>query len=155
MENAAVCSDSLGRFVRRQSVIYNRALHELETGEKTGFWMPYIFPQLRSMAKNRKMFVFGLTDVAEARMYCNHPLLGHRLRVCCKALLKHTDKTATDIFGDADSAKLHSSITVFASVSEEGSVFHRVLEQFFSGQADACTIGYLSGKIVSVACRKY
>ena len=40
------------------------------------------------------------------------------------------------IFGDIDAMKLKSSMTLFSLVSEEDSVFHKVLKKFFNGQID-------------------
>jgi len=40
--------------------------------------------------------------------------------------------------------KLRSSATLFASVSEPGSVFHRVLDKYFGGLPDARTVSLIS-----------
>ena len=45
--------------------------------------------------------------------------------------------------GHPDDWKLCSCMTLFAEVSEEGSVFHKVLEKFFGGQKDGRTLGLL------------
>ncbi|MBQ8511399.1 MAG: DUF1810 family protein [Clostridia bacterium] len=47
------------------------------------------------------------------------------------------------IFGGIDAMKLRSSMTLFAAVSEDGSVFHRALEKFFGGKADQRTLELL------------
>lgn len=39
--------------------------------------------------------------------------------------------------------KLKSSMTLFALVSEDDSVFHQVLDTFFGGDADAATLNLL------------
>jgi uncharacterized protein (DUF1810 family) len=47
------------------------------------------------------------------------------------------------IFGSPDDMKLQSSMTLFAAVSEPGSVFERVLSQYFQGQRDTRTLALL------------
>ncbi len=145
----------LNRFLVRQEKIYSLALKEIEQGEKDGCWMWFIFPQLRGLAKSRKSFVYGIVDKEEAEAYLAHPVLGARLIECCKVLLKHKDKSAEDIMGDVDAVKFRSSMTLFALISEEKSIFHKVLEQFYNGQTDELTEGILNGKIVDITYRKY
>ncbi|MBQ3448000.1 MAG: DUF1810 family protein, partial [Synergistaceae bacterium] len=45
--------------------------------------------------------------------------------------------------GYPDDMKLQSCMTLFAAISEDGSVFHRVLDKFFGGQTDAKTLSLL------------
>lgn len=67
----------------------------------------------------------------------------------------HKDKTAEEIFGGTQAANLQSSMTLFSLVSEENSIFHKVLEQFFDGEADPVTSGLAYGSIVDISYRKY
>ena len=39
--------------------------------------------------------------------------------------------------------KLRSCMTLFASVSEKGSVFHKVLDKFYGGEMDNLTLSML------------
>jgi len=48
--------------------------------------------------------------------------------------------TASEIFGFPDDLKLKSSMTLFASVSAEDSVFHQVVNQYFDGEFDSKTV---------------
>ena len=149
-------NDCLTRYIKRYpATTFLRVLSELEKGKKETCWMWYVFPQLRGLAKSRKAFVFGISGEEEARQYLNHPVLGERLRACCEALLRHTDKTAEDIFGEGDALKLFSSMTLFAELGEENSVFHRVLNRYFKGERDRVTLGLLSGKIIDATVLKY
>jgi uncharacterized protein (DUF1810 family) len=58
-------------------------------------------------------------------------------------VLRHANKSASEIFGFPDDLKLRSSMTLFAAVSNPGSVFHRALEQFFNGEWDEKTMKLL------------
>jgi uncharacterized protein (DUF1810 family) len=66
--------------------------------------------------------------------------LSARLYELCDILLEHKDKSAVDIFGDVDTMKLKSSMTLFALTSEDYTIFDQVLEQFFDGQMDELTV---------------
>ena len=147
---------SLARYLKRYPVAtFLRVLSELRRGKKETCWMWYVFPQLRGLARSRKAFVFGITGEAEARQYLAHPILGERLKACCETLLKNTDKTAEEIFGENDAKKLFYSMTLFAWISEENSVFHKVLDRYFEGERDRVTLGLLSGKILDATVLKY
>ena len=133
----------LERFLRAQEDMYHRALAELREGEKRSHWIWYIFPQLQGWRSSAMAQLYGIRDLAEARAYLAHPVLGERLITCCEALLVHKDKTAEEILGAVDALKLRSSMTLFALVSEENSVFYKVLEQFYEGQKDPITLAGL------------
>ena len=67
-------------------------------------------------------------------------ILSARLLEISEALLKHKKKKPEAIFGYTDAMKLRSSMTLFALVSEDDSVFHKVLQQFYNGEMDELTI---------------
>lgn len=146
---------SLSRFIERQDAVFDEALSELKAGKKVGHWMWYVLPQLRGLGRSRKSYVYGLKDADEARAYLSHALLGPRLIACFEALLSHKDKTAEEILGEVDAQKLFSSATLFSLISEEGSVFHKTLEQFYDGRQDPLTAGLVSGKIIDATFLKY
>lgn len=138
--------NELNRFLQAQDrpgfggmTVYERALQELKNGKKRTHWMWFILPQLRGLGRSQTAFFYGISDIQEAREYLAHPILGQRLRDCCQALLTHKDKTAVEVLGDIDGHKLRSCATLFACLSEENSVFHRILEQFYGGSSDPKT----------------
>ena len=126
----------LDRFVSAQEDVYNSALAEIRAGRKRTHWMWFVFPQLRGLGSSPIARQFAIRSAAEARAYLVHPILGPRLLECCEALLELSSTSATDIFGSPDDMKLRSCVTLFASVSEPGSVFQRVLSRFFGGAPD-------------------
>jgi len=69
---------------------------------------------------------------------------GLRLREICTAVIAVQDRTAAEIFGEPDDAKLQSCATLFARVAEDGAVFERVLERFFGGAGCGRTAGMLT-----------
>ena len=131
---------SLDRFLEAQERMYDIALKEIKNGEKESHWMWYIFPQLRGLGQSRMSYVYGIDGIDEARAYLAHPTLSARLIEITRALLEHPDIIIDDLIGDLDVVKLQSCMTLFAMLSDEGSVFHQVLDCFYAGQMDEHTI---------------
>ena len=101
--------------------------------------MWYIFPQLRGLGHSPMAYLYGIDGKEDAAAYLRHPLLSKRLIEISTALLLHKGKCIEDIMGDIDALKLRSSMTLFALISEDGSVFHQVLDHFYAGVKDAHT----------------
>ena len=137
---------SVERFLEAQNGMYECALSEIRAGEKRSHWMWYIFPQLRALGRSETAMFFGIEGSEEAKIYLSHPILSARLVECCEALLEHENGSVYDIFGDLDSMKLRSSMTLFAYISEGDSVFCRVLEAFYDGNPDFLTIELLNAE---------
>jgi uncharacterized protein (DUF1810 family) len=130
----------LERFVEAQTTIYDQALSEIASGRKRTHWMWFVFPQLAGLGASPMSVHYAISDAAEAVAYLAHPVLGPRLVACAEAVLKHSNLTASAIFGYPDDLKLRSSATLFAFVSPAGSVFHRIIDVFFQGQPDEATV---------------
>lgn len=133
----------LSRFLKAQENNYKTALMEVKTGRKRSHWMWYIFPQVRGLGHSSMADYYGLDGREEARAYLADPMLGPRLLAISEALLELEDKDAARIFGFPDVLKLRSCMTLFAAVSEEGSVFHRVLDAYYHGEKDELTMARL------------
>lgn len=134
---------NLKRFVIMHDFDYKIALSEIIAGFKKSHWMWYIFSQLKGLGKSVQSDYYSISGLDEARAYLEHPVLSKNLFEITEALLEHSgSKTAFDILGD-DSVKLRSSMTLFALVSENNSVFHKVLDVFFEGKMDEQTLEIL------------
>ena len=134
---------SLERFVQAQARMYAFAYKEIVNGKKRSHWMWFIFPQLRGLGRSTMAYTYGIAGREEALAYLAHPILSARLTEITEALLALHGKTAVEIFGDIDTVKLRSSMTLFAYLSENGSIFHRVLETYFQGENDPKTLALL------------
>ena len=132
--------NSLDRFLEAQERMYETALKEIKNGEKESHWMWYIFPQLRGLGRSQMAYTYGINGLEEAKAYLDHPVLSARLIEISEALLKHKNQDIENILGDIDAMKLRSSMTLFALISEENSVFHQVLDCFYDGKMDKQTI---------------
>ena len=135
--------NSLDRFLEAQESMYETALKEIKNGKKKTHWMWYIFPQLRGLGSSRMSSIYGIDGIEEAKEYFSHPILSSRLIEITQALLIHPDVIIEDLIGDLDVIKLQSCMTLFAFLSEEGSVFHKVLDCFYKGKMDEKTLNML------------
>ena len=137
---------NLQRFVTAQAEDYQRALRELQRGQKKSHWIWYIFPQVAGLGHSPTAQEYAIRSRDEAVAYLTHAVLGTRLQRCCEALLKHNDRRIQDIMGRPDDLKLRSSMTLFAMLSSQDSIFHKVLGAFYSGHMDDRTVAFLNAK---------
>ena len=130
----------LDRFIEAQEGDYENALAEIRAGRKRSHWMWYVFPQFTGLGSSPTSIEYAIKSREEAKQYLAHPVLGRRLVECAEAVLRIDNRSAHEIFGSPDDMKLRSSATLFASVSPEGSVFHRLIDKYFEGKPDVRTI---------------
>lgn len=135
----------LARFVEAQEGDYASALGEIRRGRKQSHWMWYVFPQFEGLGASAMSRHYAIKSLDEAKAYLEHPILGQRLVECTEAVLHVEGRSAHDIFGSPDDVKLRSSATLFAAISPDGSVFHRLLDTYFDGRGDELTLGLLRG----------
>jgi len=129
----------LDRYINAQENDYERALAEIVSGKKVSHWMWYVFPQFQGLGMSSTSVFYAINSREEAEAYLYHNVLGTRLIEITNALLLHKDMTATEIFGKPDDMKLKSCMTLFSLISEEDSIFHQVLQQYFDGEIDLRT----------------
>ena len=141
---AARNSSDLNRFLKAQEHDYVRALAEIRGGRKRSHWMWYIFPQIEGLGHSSTARFYSIKNFEEAKAFLAHPILGARLRECAQATLSVEGKTAEEIFGFPDVLKLRSCATLFARVSESGSLFEQLLQKFYGGVADEATLRLLN-----------
>ena len=135
----------LQRFVKAQAPLYNTVLKELQNGDKRTHWMWFIFPQIDGLGTSPTAMLYAIKDMEEAIAYAAHPVLGARLLECSLIVAGLNGKSAHDIFGFPDEAKLQSCITLFSIVSPTVTVFAEVLSKYFNNEKDQRTIKILHG----------
>ncbi len=133
----------LERFVRAQTGVHERALAELQAGEKRSHWMWFIFPQIAGLGSSSMAQTYAIASLDEARAYLAHPMLGPRLVQDVDAVLGHDGKSAESIFGGVDAMKFRSCLTLFRAAAPEEPRFQRALDAFFAGQPDERTLARL------------
>lgn len=134
---------NLSRFIEAQEQSYPVALAELQQGQKRSHWMWFIFPQLAGLGRSATAQYYAIKSLAEARDYLDHPVLGPRLVECAETVLGIQGRSAHEIFGAPDDLKLRSCATLFACVASAGSVFERLLDQYYQGEREAKTLRLL------------
>ncbi len=132
---------NLERFLTAQASVMAHVMAELQAGRKQSHWMWFVFPQLAALGRSATAKFYGLRDLAEAKAYLAHPVLGARLVDCTRAVLAHAGKkTAHEIFGAPDDLKFRSCMTLFMLAAPQLDVFRSALDAFYAGEADENTV---------------
>lgn len=134
------------RFLEAQAQNHADALAELRSGRKRSHWSWYVFPQIHSLGSSAMSVRYAISGLAEARAYLADPVLGSRLVECVATMNEHADSSASAILGPVDALKFHACVTLFAQVSEPGSVFHQALAIHFAGQHHQATASRLAAE---------
>jgi uncharacterized protein (DUF1810 family) len=150
MSDAADPHD-LNRFVAAQDEVWPQVTEELRAGRKRTHWMWFVFPQLAGLGRSATAQFYGIAGLDEARAYIAHPVLGARLRQCCRWVLE-SRRPVHDILGSPDDLKLCSSATLFAVADPAEPIFAELLATCFEGHPDAATLELL-GRMVGEAGR--
>ena len=137
---------SLERYVKAQAPVYTRALDELRRGHKQSHWMWFVFPQIAGLGHSAMSHTYAVQSLDEAREYLAHPVLGVRLRECCRTVLALDGKTAHEIFRSPDDLKFRSCLTLFARAAPDEALFDDLLVKYFGGKEDPATLELLTGQ---------
>ena len=132
----------INRFISRQEKMYDIAYKEIKNGKKTSHWMWYIFPQINGLGKSDISKYYAIKDIEEAKEYFNNEYLKKNYLKLCELLIELDSNKVFDIFGEMDSLKLQSSLTLFYIVSDN-KLIHHVLEKYYNGEFDQFTTKYL------------
>lgn len=103
--------------------------------------MWFVFPQLRGLGHSDMAWRYGIEDLAEARAYHAHPVLGPRLRECFRLCLA-APGAIEDVLGPLDAMKLRSCATLFLEATGDPDA-QAVLDRFWAGIPDARTLELL------------
>ncbi len=129
----------LQRFVDAQNPVFEQVRAELGAGHKRGHSIWFIFPQLRGLGHSHMATRFAISSRDEAEAYLNHPILGPRLRECTRLVLLVEGRSINHIFGYPDDLKFRSSMTLFASTSDN-QIFKDALQKCCAGEPDLLTL---------------
>ena len=132
----------LDRFVQAQAPVIDRVQEELRAGQKRSHWMWFIFPQIAGLGRSPTARHYAITSRAEAEAYMAHALLGPRLVLCTELVNAVANRSVHQIFGSPDDLKFHSSVTLFAAVSENPA-FADAIARYFAGSPDRMTLDLL------------
>jgi uncharacterized protein (DUF1810 family) len=131
---------NLQRFVDAQDSVFAQVCSELREGRKRGHWIWFIFPQIQGLGYSSLAQKFAISSLEEAKAYLEHPILGPRLRECCRLATLIEGRSISEIFGYPDDLKFRSSLTLFAHATNENQIFQDALEKYFKGEFDPLTL---------------
>ncbi|MDB5768772.1 MAG: hypothetical protein JWQ61_3586 [Collimonas fungivorans] len=131
---------NLQRFVAAQQPVFDIVREELSQGSKRSHWMWFVFPQIEGLGHSATAVKYAISSLEEARAYLEHPLLGPRLRECCRLVAVVDGRSAEDIFGFPDYMKFQSSLTLFAQAATDNQAFNECLKKYFGGEPDQATL---------------
>ncbi|MEO7400828.1 MAG: DUF1810 domain-containing protein [Polaromonas sp.] len=134
---------NLQRFIDAQATVYAGVLDELRAGRKATHWMWFIFPQLKELGRSAIARHYGISSLAEAAAYLEHPVLGQRLLECTGLMLATRGRTALEILGSPDELKFRSCMTLFRAARPELRVWQAALDRYYGGKTDATTLALL------------
>jgi uncharacterized protein (DUF1810 family) len=134
-------------FVQAQEDIYEQALAELKNGKKVSHWMWFVFPQIAGLGNSEMARKYAIPNLADAKAYLSHDLLGSRLRECTEAVLAVEGRTAHEIFGSPDDMKLKSCMTLFELADSPDLIFSDILDKYFECQRDERSLAILNAPL--------
>jgi uncharacterized protein (DUF1810 family) len=135
---------NLARFLEAQEKTYDQALAELRARKKKTHWIWYVLPQLKGLGESPNSSYYGISSLDEAKAYLENQVLGQRLVDAVGVLFSLKGIKAEAVLGRDDAIKFRSCLTLFAQISNEGSIFHRGLDLYFAGSPDQKTLRILA-----------
>jgi len=103
------------KFEDKVTTDFHSALTEIESGEKTGDWIWWIFPQAKGLGRTDRSRKYAVGSLDEAVVYLAHRPLGDRYCQIADAVWWQVTRCGTPVrtlFG-RDAKKLVSSLTLF------------------------------------------
>ena len=124
----------VNRFLDAQdNGVYERALAEIQSGQKKSHWMWFIFPQLKGLGSSYTAEYYAIQNAEMARRYIEYSLLRKRLLEISQAVLDLNANNIADVFGYPDYLKFQSCMTLFSIIAPEYAVFAQNLNRYFNG----------------------
>lgn len=116
----------LDRFKEAQNSSYagfDSALDELRSGEKSGHWIWYVFPQINGLGTSGPSQTFAIESEVEAAEFLRDSELRSRLFTIATAVVdqlrRGKAKSLRSLMGsDIDAKKIVSSLTLFGHVAK-------------------------------------
>ena len=134
---------NLNRFIDAQKHMYKQALEEVKNGRKITHWMWFIFPQIDGLGMSYMAMTYAIKSKEELELYMKNDYLRNNILELSAAILELDTNNSIAIFGEIDSVKLRSSMTLFAEIFPEHEVFQKVLDKFYYGYKDPLTLELL------------
>ena len=133
-------------FLQAQATCIDAVYAELGAGKKMSHWMWFVFPQIQGLGSSPTARFYAIADLAEAKAYLAHPVLGPRLREVAATINALPGDDAHAVFGSPDDLKLRSSLTLFQAAAPDEPAFGQALGKYFGGARDPRTLERLAAE---------
>lgn len=146
----------LSRFEARQND-FDQALGEIESGRKRSHWMWFVFPQVAGLGNSEMSRVYAIGSIGEAQSFLLHPVLGFSYRKIVDAVWEQVVNrgvTIRALFGSPDDAKLVSSLTLFAAITERLQPSPDIAA-FVSEADDILDVAYAQGLVRCITTEQF
>ena len=131
-----------------QDSVYTDVISELKAGKKQSHWMWFIFPQITGLGSSSISLRYAIPNLKSAKMYLDEQPLVSRLEECTKLVLSHENIPLVDIFGEIDSLKFRSSMTLF-DLAKNDSIYEEALASCCDGLRCEKTLLILKDEILN------
>lgn len=142
LKDNIVEENCLQKYIDGQKSMFKTALKELQAGKKISHYMWYIFPQIKRLGESFTSKHYAINDLAQANAFMQQGDLFKNLLIISEALLELKTNNPVEVFGQIDSMKLHSSMTLFY-IATNNNIFKQVIDKYFNGILDNKTIDIL------------
>jgi len=146
-------SQKTRRFLEAQEADYETILKGIRSGHGLPYWPWHIFPQMKGLGQSSREEYYGISDMAEARAYVEHPVLRQRLLEAAKALAHLPGNDITKWMSFSEGHRLQASMTLFSMVDKTPFIFRKVLSKFFDEKMDQRTAELLESSADEVVVR--
>lgn len=137
--------NSVDRFVCPQINHIDIVKKELLNHKKETHWIWFMFPQLVGLGDSYLSKYYGLKGIKEVKSYLKNDYLKKNLFDLIDILLGYENVNLVDVFGEIDTMKVHSCMTIFY-ISTDNEKFKEVIDKFYGGKLDNNTIELLKNK---------
>lgn len=131
------------KYINIQKDMFKIALSEIKQGKKINHWMWYIFPQIKGLGNSEMSNFYSINSIEEAQLYWENETLRNNYIILCNELLKLNMNNPVEVFGEIDSLKLRSSLTLFNYIDNNSESIKKVLLKYYKGKLDEKTLNIL------------
>ena len=135
---------NMSRFRRMHRRHYKEALQAVRNSQSLAYWRAYMFPSHQWLERNPLQKPYRILSMEEAEAFWKDEILGMNLREITEAVLQLSPVDVRYIFGIDGISAFQSSMTIFAMVVKDCSLFKQALVKFFDGQMDKDTLMWLN-----------
>ena len=127
---------AIDRFIDAQKETHATAKREISIGRKKSHWMWYTFPQIIGLGYTEISKYYSIQNTEELRQFVRNKYLCKNLLELFNILLMLEKTDAYDIFGEVDTEKFRSCLTLFNHTKRFHLITSKLLDKYFLGFRD-------------------